>query len=163
MTALAIETVVEQLAHAGLSLSLAPAGGLAVAPSSLLTAEWCDLIRSSKAMLMDWLAAANDGASHAPDPPEPLRTGKNGQRCTTPTTSTAPPASPPGVAADMGNAVALAWRCGRRIAIAVNPIFERPPCNPPPVPTARRPCCPLRTKAHNPTKSCASTPSSTAS
>ena len=70
MTALAIETVVEQLAHAGLSLSLAPAGGLAVAPSSLLTAELCDLIRSSKAMLMDWLAAANDGASHAPDLPE---------------------------------------------------------------------------------------------
>ena len=70
MTALAIETVVEQLAHAGLSLSLAPAGGLAVAPSSLLTAELCDLIRSSRAMLMDWLAAANDGASHAPDLPE---------------------------------------------------------------------------------------------
>jgi len=70
MTALAIETVVEQLAHAGLSLSLAPAGGLAVAPSSLLTAELCDLNSSSKAMLMDWLAAAHDGARHAPDPPE---------------------------------------------------------------------------------------------
>ena len=70
MTALAIETVLVQLAHAGLRLSLAPAGGLAVAPSSLLTAELCDLIRSSKAMLVDWLAAANDGASHAPDPPE---------------------------------------------------------------------------------------------
>lgn len=70
MTALAIETVLVQLAHAGLRLSLAPAGGLAVAPSSLLTAELCDLIRSSKAMLVDWLAAANDGASHAPDPPD---------------------------------------------------------------------------------------------
>ena len=70
MTALAIETVLVQLAHAGLRLSLAPAGGLAVAPSSLLTAELCDLIRSSRAMLMDWLAAANDGASHAPDLPE---------------------------------------------------------------------------------------------
>ena len=70
MTALAIETVLVQLAHAGLRLSLAPAGGLAVAPSSLLTAELCDLIRSSKAMLVDWLAAANDGASHAPDLPE---------------------------------------------------------------------------------------------
>ena len=70
MTALAMETVVAQLAHAGLRISLAPAGGLAVAPSSLLTAELCDLIRSSKAMLMDWLAAANDGASHAPDLPE---------------------------------------------------------------------------------------------
>lgn len=70
MSALAIETVLVQLAHAGLRLSLAPAGGLAVAPSSLLTAELCDLIRSSKAMLVDWLAAANDGASHAPDPPD---------------------------------------------------------------------------------------------
>ncbi len=70
MTALAIETVLVQLAHAGLRLSLAPAGGLAVAPSSLLTAELCDLIRSSKAMLVDWLAAANDGASHAPVPPD---------------------------------------------------------------------------------------------
>ena len=70
MTALAIETVLVQLAHAGLRLSLAPAGGLAVAPSSLLTAELCDLIRSSKAMLVDWLATANDGASHAPDPPD---------------------------------------------------------------------------------------------
>ncbi len=70
MTTLAIETVVEQLAHAGLSLSLAPAGGLAVAPSSHLTAELRDLIRSSKPMLMDWLAAANDGASHAPDSPD---------------------------------------------------------------------------------------------
>lgn len=70
MTEVAIETVVEQLAHAGLSLSLAPAGGLAVAPSSHLTAELRDLIRSSKPMLMDWLAAGNVDARHAPDPPD---------------------------------------------------------------------------------------------
>lgn len=70
MTALAVETVVAQLSHAGLNLSLAPAGGLAVAPSSHLTADLRDLIRSSKALLIDWLTAANYAASHAPDPPE---------------------------------------------------------------------------------------------
>ena len=70
MTALAVETVVAQLAQAGLNLSLAPAGGLAVAPSSHLTADLRDLIRSSKALLIDWLTAANDAVSHAPDPPE---------------------------------------------------------------------------------------------
>ncbi len=70
MTAQAVETVVAQLSHAGLNLSLAPAGGLAVAPSSHLTADLRDLIRSSKALLIDWLTAANDAAIHAPDPPD---------------------------------------------------------------------------------------------
>ena len=69
MTALAIETVVAQLFHAGLSLSLAPAGGLAVAPASHLTTELRDLIRSSKNQLIDWLAAANNSTSEATDPP----------------------------------------------------------------------------------------------
>ncbi len=66
MAALAVETLVAQLADAGLNLSLAPAGGLAVAPSSHLTADLRDLIRCSKAQLIDWLTAA----SHAPDPPD---------------------------------------------------------------------------------------------
>ena len=70
MTALAVETVVAKLANAGLNLSLAPAGGLAVAPSRHLTADLRALIRSSKALLIDWLTAANDAASHAPDPPD---------------------------------------------------------------------------------------------
>lgn len=70
MTAQAVETVVAQLADAGLNLSLAPAGGLAVAPSSHLTADLRALIRSSKEQLIDWLTAANDAASHAPDPPD---------------------------------------------------------------------------------------------
>ena len=69
MTAQAVETVVAQLSHAGLSLFLAPAGGLAVAPSSYLTADLRDLIRNSKALLIDWVTAANDAACHAPDPP----------------------------------------------------------------------------------------------
>jgi hypothetical protein len=70
MTALAVETVVAQLANAGLNLSLAPAGGLAVAPSSHLTADLRALIRSSKVQLIDWLTAVNDAANNAPDPPD---------------------------------------------------------------------------------------------
>lgn len=70
MSAQAVETVVAQLANAGLNLFLAPAGGLAVAPSSHLTADLRDLIRSSKALLIDWLTAANDAASQVPDPPD---------------------------------------------------------------------------------------------
>ncbi len=70
MTSQTVETVVAQLAHAGLNLSLAPTGGLAVAPSSHLTADLRNLIRSSKALLIEWLTAANDTASHAPDPPD---------------------------------------------------------------------------------------------
>jgi hypothetical protein len=69
MTAQAVKTVVAQLADAGLNLSLAPAGGLAVKPSSRLTADLRALIRSSKGLLIDWLKAANDVASHEPDPP----------------------------------------------------------------------------------------------
>ena len=72
MTAQAAETVVAQLADAGLNLSLAPAGGLAVAPASHLTADLRDLIRNSKALLIDWLTAANDEASLAPDSPDNL-------------------------------------------------------------------------------------------
>ncbi len=70
MTALAVKAVVAQLTHAGLNLSLAPAGGLAVAPSSHLTADLRALIRSSKALLIDWLTVANDATSHLPDPPD---------------------------------------------------------------------------------------------
>ena len=70
MPALAVETVVSQLTQAGLNISLAPAGGLAVAPASNLTVDLRDLIRSSKALLIDWLTAANDSASHEPDPPD---------------------------------------------------------------------------------------------
>lgn len=70
MTALAVEALVAQLSDAGLSLSLAPAGGLAVAPRSHLTADLRDLIRSSKTLLIDWLTAANDASNQPPDPPK---------------------------------------------------------------------------------------------
>ncbi|WP_300707728.1 hypothetical protein [Limnohabitans sp.] len=69
MTEQAVKSVVAQLVDAGLNLSLASAGGLAVAPSSHLTAELRNLIRSSKAMLIDWLTAAHEAASRASDTP----------------------------------------------------------------------------------------------
>ena len=62
--------IVEKLHGAGLNLSLASTGGLAVAPSSHLTEDLRALIHSSKPLLIDWLTAANDAASHAPDPPD---------------------------------------------------------------------------------------------
>ena len=61
--------IVDQLRGAGLNLSLAPAGGLAVAPSSHLTEDLRVLIRDSKALLIDWVKAANDADSAAPEPP----------------------------------------------------------------------------------------------
>ena len=70
MAAHTASAIVERLHDAGLNLSLAPAGGLAVAPSSHLTADLRALIRSSKALLIDWLTAANDADSHAPGPPD---------------------------------------------------------------------------------------------
>ena len=70
MAAPCASAIVDQLRGAGLNLSLAPAGGLAVAPSSHLTADLRDLIRGSKALLIDWLTAANDAANPAPDPPD---------------------------------------------------------------------------------------------
>ena len=69
MTSLAIETVIARISDAGLNITLAPAGGLAVAPSSHLTADLRDLIRSKKAQLIDWLVAGNDPDTNAPNPP----------------------------------------------------------------------------------------------
>jgi hypothetical protein len=70
MPAHSANAIVERLHGAGLNLSLAPTGGLAVAPSSHLTSDLRDLIRSSKALLIEWLRAANDATCHAPDPPD---------------------------------------------------------------------------------------------
>ncbi len=69
MTSQSASAVVDQLRGAGLNLALAPAGGLAVAPASHLTADLRALIRSSKAVLIAWLTA-NEAASHAPEPPD---------------------------------------------------------------------------------------------
>ncbi len=63
MAAEAFVTVVDQLTAAGLSMALTPEGGLSVAPARNLTGDLRDLIRGNKAMLVDWLAAANDESS----------------------------------------------------------------------------------------------------
>lgn len=70
MPAHSASAIVERLHSAGLNLSLAPTGGLAVAPSRHLTEDLRALIRSSKTLLIDWLTAANDPANQAPDPPD---------------------------------------------------------------------------------------------
>ena len=62
MAAPCASAIVDQLRGAGLNLSLAPAGGLAVAPSSHLTEDLRALIRDSKALLIDWVKAANDAS-----------------------------------------------------------------------------------------------------
>ncbi|MDO8699049.1 MAG: hypothetical protein Q7J75_01260 [Rhodoferax sp.] len=61
--------IVDQLRGAGLNLSLARTGGLAVAPASQLTEELRALIRDSKTLLIDWVKSANDAGSAAPEPP----------------------------------------------------------------------------------------------
>lgn len=55
MSALPIQSTVEQLLSAGLSLSLTPERGLRVVPASGITTELRELIRSSKAALVDYL------------------------------------------------------------------------------------------------------------
>jgi hypothetical protein len=55
MSALSIKPLVERLHGAGLSLTLAPEGGLSVTPSSRLNDNLRALIRSRKAYLLLWL------------------------------------------------------------------------------------------------------------
>jgi hypothetical protein len=66
MTTQAVETVLARLSNAGLNLSLAFSGGLAVGPTRRLTPYLSVLIRRNKTQLIDWLTAANDAASHEP-------------------------------------------------------------------------------------------------
>lgn len=116
MTAQAVETVVAQLVDAGLNLSLAPAGGLAVAPSSHLTADLRALIRSSKAPLIDWLTAANDAANHAPDPPEnsldwkELAAAYHAHHCNCPTCIAAGRGTQYGLRCGAGSALWIAYQ-----------------------------------------------------
>ena len=53
-----IQSIVESLNEAGFSLSLTPAGGLAVVPASKLTPELREVIRSGKADLIRWFTQA---------------------------------------------------------------------------------------------------------
>ena len=55
MTAQTTKELVDQLHDAGLNLSVTKNGGLSVKPSDRLTDDLRDLIRGSKAALVDWL------------------------------------------------------------------------------------------------------------
>ena len=59
---LPVQSMVETLHAAGFSLSVTPAGGLAVAPASRLTPELREVIRNGKADLVRWFTqpAANE-------------------------------------------------------------------------------------------------------
>lgn len=70
MTGEALKAVIYQLSQAGLNISLASSGRLAVAPASHLTENLRELIRSSKALLIDWLTLTNDADCTAHDPPD---------------------------------------------------------------------------------------------
>ncbi len=67
MAAHSASAIVEQLHGAGLNLSLAPTGGLAVAPASHLTEDLRALIRDSKALLIDWVKDGIDAGDPAPE------------------------------------------------------------------------------------------------
>lgn len=67
MSELQIQSTTDQLHSAGLALSLTPDRGLKVVPASDITPEQRDLIRTSKAALVDYLlhtVATNTGAAN---------------------------------------------------------------------------------------------------
>jgi hypothetical protein len=61
--------IIEATVAAGLKLTLAPAGGLAVTPASKLTPVLRDLIRTGKNDLVRWFTAANDNNAEPPADP----------------------------------------------------------------------------------------------
>ncbi len=64
--AMPVQSIVETLHDAGFSLSLTPAGGLAVSPASKLTPVLRDVIRNGKADLIRWFSQL---AANEPEPP----------------------------------------------------------------------------------------------
>ena len=70
MSALSAPYVLDALRNAGMTVSLTPDMGVKVAPASNLTTDLRDLIRCNKAMLIDWLTAANDADVQAPVTPD---------------------------------------------------------------------------------------------
>jgi len=63
---LPVQSMVETLHAAGFSLSVTPAGGLAVTPASRLTPELREVIRNGKADLIRWFTRP---AANEPEPP----------------------------------------------------------------------------------------------
>ncbi len=59
MLAAQTQSLVGQLGHAGVTLSLTATGSLAVSPASLLTDDLRELIRAGKSELIGWARAAN--------------------------------------------------------------------------------------------------------
>jgi hypothetical protein len=77
MSALPIQSTIEQLHSAGLTLSLTPERGLKIIPASGITPALRDLIRTRKAALIDYLhqsvATSTDAANDTIEPfTEPL-------------------------------------------------------------------------------------------
>lgn len=72
MSALPIQSTIDQLMSAGLTLSLTPERGLKVTPASGITTELRELIRASKAALVDYLhqpvATITDAANETIEP-----------------------------------------------------------------------------------------------
>ena len=71
MSALPVQDIFDALHGAGLSVSLAPSGGLVVSPGSRLTPDLRELVKGNKAALLDWLHAANDPDPLPEPPPDP--------------------------------------------------------------------------------------------
>ena len=63
MSALPVQDIFDALHDAGLSVSLAPSGGLVVSPGSRLTPDLRELVKGNKAALVNWLHAASDLSS----------------------------------------------------------------------------------------------------
>jgi hypothetical protein len=74
--------ILGELHDAGLSIALAPDRGLKVTPASSLTPELRDVIRASKDLLIDWLAAATEAD---PDRPDGQGSGKVSSKVSTET------------------------------------------------------------------------------
>lgn len=62
MSALPVQDLFDALHDAGLSVLLAPSGGLVVSPGSRITPHLRELVKGNKAALVDWLQASNDPA-----------------------------------------------------------------------------------------------------
>jgi hypothetical protein len=73
MSALPIQYVFDALHDAGLIVSLASGGGLAVSPGSRLTPDLRELVKANKSLMVDWLQAANDPAPEVPADPNAWR------------------------------------------------------------------------------------------
>ena len=73
MSALPVQGIFDALHDAGMSVSLAPGGGLVVSPGSRMTPDLRELVRANKPLLVDWLQAANDPLPEPPTDPNAWR------------------------------------------------------------------------------------------